>query len=34
MTLFNHSARKALIVMAHPDDAEIGCFGTMTALCE
>jgi len=32
MTLFNHSASRALIVMAHPDDAEIGCFGTMMAL--
>lgn len=34
MTLFTHSASRALIVMAHPDDAEIGCFGTMMALRE
>lgn len=32
MTLFNHTSLRALIVMAHPDDAEIGCFGTMMAL--
>lgn len=32
--MFDHLAKRASVIMAHPDDAEIGCFGTMLKLIE
>lgn len=30
--MWNHENKRAAVVVAHPDDAEIGCFGTMLRL--